>query len=119
MWFPGAERVTVTLQDGRELVGKVYRDQRSDLALIKINASGLPAAEFADSDNVKIGQWAIAFGSPFGLSDTMTVGVVSSTKRKEAIGDGAESRLYPSLIQTDASINPATAAARLWTSMAV
>ena len=102
----GAQRVTVTLQDGRELVGKVYRDQRSDLALIKINASGLPAAEFADSDNVKIGQWAIAFGSPFGLSDTMTVGVVSSTHRKETIGDSGEARMYPSLIQTDASINP-------------
>lgn len=102
----GADRVTVTLQDGREMVGKVFRDQRSDLALIKINASGLPAAEFADSDTVKIGQWAIAFGSPFGLTDTMTVGVVSSTKRKETIGGGAEGRNYPSLIQTDASINP-------------
>ncbi len=102
----GADRVTVTLQDGREMVGKVFRDQRSDLALIKINASGLPAAEFADSDSVKIGQWAIAFGSPFGLTDTMTVGVVSSTKRKETIGGGAELRNYPSLIQTDASINP-------------
>lgn len=103
----GSDRVTVRLQDGREFVGKVYRDQRSDLALIKIDATGLPAAEFADSESVKIGQWAIAFGSPFGLSDTMTVGVVSSTKRSEKIGGGfAELRLYPSLIQTDASINP-------------
>ena len=102
----GADRVTVRLQDGREFVGKVYRDQRSDLALVKINASGLPAAEFADSDSVKIGQWAIAFGSPFGLSDTMTVGVVSSTKRQETIGGGADTRMYPSLLQTDASINP-------------
>ena len=102
----GSDRVTVRLQDGREFVGRVYRDQRSDLALIKIDATGLPAAEFADSDNVKIGQWAIAFGSPFGLSDTMTVGVVSSTKRSERIGSFADLRLYPSLIQTDASINP-------------
>ncbi len=101
-----ADRVTVRLQDGREFVGKVLRDQRSDLALIKVEASNLPAAEFANSDGVKVGQWAIAFGSPFGLSDTMTVGVVSSTKRHEDIGRGADQRLYPSLIQTDASINP-------------
>ena len=102
----GADKVTVRLQDGREFVGKVYRDQRSDLALIKVNASNLPSAEFANSEGVKVGQWAIAFGSPFGLSDTMTVGVVSSTKRREDIGSGADQRLYPSLIQTDASINP-------------
>lgn len=102
----GADRVTVRLQDGHELVGKVFRDQRSDLALIKVEASNLPAAEFANSDSVKVGQWALAFGSPFGLNDTMTVGVVSSTKRHEQIGGGADSRLYPSLIQTDASINP-------------
>lgn len=102
----GADRVTVRLQDGREFVGKVYRDQRSDLALVKISAENLAAAEFADSENVKIGQWAIAFGSPFGLSDTMTVGVVSSTKRHERIGSGNDGRLYPSLLQTDASINP-------------
>lgn len=102
----GSDRVTVRLQDGREFIGKVFRDPKSDLALIKIDAVGLPYAEFADSDNVKIGQWAIAFGSPFGLSDTMTVGVVSSTKRSEQIGVGTDGRLYPSLIQTDASINP-------------
>ncbi len=103
----GSDRVTVKLQDGRQFVGKVFRDQRSDLALIKVDASNLPAAEFANSDGVKVGQWAIAFGSPFGLNDTMTVGVVSSTKRREEIGgSGADGRLYPSLLQTDASINP-------------
>ena len=103
----GADKVTVTLQDGREFVGAVKRDFKSDLALIKIEASGLPAAELADSDRVKIGQWAIAFGSPFGLSDTMTVGVVSSLHREQLIGgNGPEGRLYPSLLQTDASINP-------------
>jgi len=102
----GADKVTVTLQDGRQFVGKVKEDDKSDLALIKIDAENLPAAEFVpDSDNVKIGQWAIAFGSPFGLSDTMTVGIVSSVKRREEIG-GLTGRLYPSLIQTDASINP-------------
>ena len=98
----GADKVTVRLQDGREFVGEVKRDFRSDLALIKINASGLPKAELADSDKLHMGQWAIAFGSPFGLKDTMTVGIVSSLHRQEEIGG----RLYSSLIQTDASINP-------------
>ena len=102
----GADRVTVKLQDGREFPGKVMRDFRSDLALIKIEASGLPAAELADSDKTKIGQWAVAFGSPFGLSDTMTVGVVSSLHRDQSIGGGNDARYYSSLIQTDASINP-------------
>ena len=102
----GADKVTVTLQDGRELPGTVKRDFRSDLALIKVEANNLPAAELADSDKARIGQWAIAFGSPFGLSDTMTVGVVSSLHRAQAIGAGTEQRYYASLIQTDASINP-------------
>jgi serine protease Do len=102
----GADKVTVRLQDGREFVGQVRRDFRSDLALVKIPANNLPAAEMADSDKVRIGQWAIAFGSPFGLSDTMTVGVVSSLHRQEAIGQGTDGRFYSSLIQTDASINP-------------
>lgn len=102
-----ADRVTVKLQDGREFVGKVYRDKADDLALVKIDATGLPAAELAgNSNDLHIGQWAIAFGAPFGLSDTMTVGVISSLKREETIGSGEEGRLYPSLIQTDASINP-------------
>jgi serine protease Do len=102
----GADRVTVTLLDGREFPGKVHRDPKSDLALIKIEADSLPAAQLADSESVKIGQWALAFGSPFALNDTMTVGVVSSLNRRESIGEGGENRLYPSLIQTDASINP-------------
>jgi serine protease Do len=102
----GADRVTVTLLDGRQFAGTVHRDPKSDLALIKIDADNLPAAQLADSDGVKIGQWALAFGSPFALNDTMTVGVVSSLNRREMIGEGNDNRLYPSLIQTDASINP-------------
>jgi len=102
----GADKVTVRLQDGREFTGEVRRDFRSDLALVKIPANNLPAAEIGDSDKVRIGQWAIAFGSPFGLSDTMTVGVISSLHRQEEIGQGSDGRFYSSLIQTDASINP-------------
>ena len=102
-----ADKVTVVLQDGREFTGRVKRDFKSDLALVKIDASGLPAAELGNSDGVKVGQYAIAFGSPFGLSDTMTVGIVSSLHRSEAIGESLQDqRFYSSLIQTDASINP-------------
>ena len=103
----GADKVTVKLQDGREMVGRVTRDFVSDLAVVKIDASNLPAAELGNSDSVKTGQWAIAFGSPFGLSDTMTVGVISAMHREQAIGETRQDqRFYPSLLQTDASINP-------------
>ena len=105
----GADKVTVELADGHEYLGKVIRDFKSDLALIKIDATGLPAVELADSDKLKVGQWAIAFGAPFGqeLRNSMTVGVVSALHRSQTIGQSAaETRMYPSLIQTDASINP-------------
>jgi len=102
----GADKVTVTLSDGREFEGTVRRDYRSDLALVKIEASGLTTAEWANSDEVKVGQWAIAFGSPFDLNDTMTVGIVSALKRQKTIAEGPDARFYPALIQTDASINP-------------
>jgi serine protease Do len=102
----GADKVTVALHDGREFTGTVRRDYRSDLALVKINASGLMPAEFGDSDAVKVGQWAIAFGSPFELNDTMTVGVISARQRQKQIYEGGAGRFYPSLLQTDASINP-------------
>src|SRR5438552_2461700 len=70
----GADKVTVTLHDGRSYTGTVRRDFRSDLALVKIPATGLVPVDFADSDKVRAGQWAIAFGSPFELDDTMTLG---------------------------------------------
>lgn len=102
----GADKVVVRLQDGREFNGTVKRDFKSDLALVKIDATGLPSAQLADSGKAKVGQWAIAFGSPFGLNDTMTVGIVSSLHRNQQIGMGQNGRYYSSLIQTDASINP-------------
>jgi len=102
----GADKVTVTLHDGRKFTGTVRRDSRSDLAVIKIAANGLKAAEFADSDKLRVGQWALAFGSPFELNDTMTVGVVSARQRQKTISDAGVTRFYPNLIQTDASINP-------------
>jgi len=103
-----AEHVTVKLNDGREFSGKVLRDPRTDLALIKIDATGLPAAKLGDSDKVKVGQWAIAIGSPFGLTNTVTVGVISALTRSAEVADPEApggARHYPDLIQTDASIN--------------
>lgn len=99
--------VLVQLSDGSEYTGKVFRDQRSDLAVVKITApKPLPYVSFADSSKLRVGQWAIAIGSPFGEQNTMTAGIVSALNRKSAIGSGEEARYYPELIQTDASINP-------------
>ena len=106
----GADKVTVTLPDGREFKGEIKgTDSRSDLAVLKIDARNLPAAELGDSDQIKTGQWAIAVGNPFGWAvggteATLTVGVVSALHRAIRLG-GAE-RDYSDLIQTDAAINP-------------
>jgi len=101
-----ADIVKVTLKDGRQFEGKVTRDPGSDLAIVKIDARNLPAAKLGDSNKVKPGSWAIAIGSPFGLNNTVTVGVISATGRSEVASDGSQARFYPNLIQTDASINP-------------
>ncbi len=99
--------VQVTLNDGRKIKGKVFRDQRSDLAVVKIDAGKpLPYVRLADSNRVRVGQWAIAIGSPFGQQNSMTAGIVSALHRKSNIGLGTDGRYYPNLIQTDASINP-------------
>jgi serine protease Do len=76
-------------------------DPKTDLALLKINATGLPCLEFADSDEIQVGQWAMAIGHPFRLRDTVTVGVISATHR----GDLQISQ-WEDFIQTDTSINP-------------
>lgn len=102
----GADRVEVVLSDGRRLTGKVMRDYRSDIAVIKVDATGLPTARLGDSDTARVGQWAIALGSPFDKQNSMTVGVISGLGRREAIGGMMQQRYYPNLIQTDASINP-------------
>ncbi len=100
----GADRVTVKLNDGREFKGEVKVDERTDLALVKIDAKGLPALTFADSDKVKVGQWVMAVGSPFQLRGTVTVGVVSAVRTES---DPNNPMPYPiDAVQTDASINP-------------
>ncbi|MCX6345733.1 MAG: Do family serine endopeptidase [Armatimonadetes bacterium] len=99
----GADRVTVKLSDGREFKGKVFLDPITDLALVKIDAKDLPAIGFADSDKVRVGQWSLAIGNPFGLQNTVTAGVISALRKNT---DPENPLPYAEVIQTDASINP-------------
>ncbi|BAQ66231.1 HtrA protease/chaperone protein [Geminocystis sp. NIES-3709] len=101
----GATQVTVNLKDGRVLEGKVLgSDPLTDLAVIKIEAENLPIALLGNSDELVIGEWAIAIGNPLGLDNTVTTGIISATGRSSSqIGVG-DKRL--DFIQTDAAINP-------------
>ncbi|MFQ5681528.1 MAG: Do family serine endopeptidase [Candidatus Omnitrophota bacterium] len=106
-----ADKITVTLPDGREFLGEIRgRDSRADLAVIKIDAKDLPAAELGDSDKMDIGRWVVAIGNPFGFvmhspKPTVTVGVVSALHRSlgRSLSRGKD---FSDLIQTDAAINP-------------
>jgi serine protease Do len=96
-----AERIEVTLADNRRFRATVKgTDPNTDLAVIKIDASGLPIAILGNSDEVQQGDWVLALGSPFGLQQTLTAGIVSATGRELA---GSQ---FSRFIQTDASINP-------------
>jgi len=95
----GADEVTVTLTDKREFKAKLIgADQRTDVAVLKIEAAGLPFVKVGDVDKVKVGEWVIAIGSPYGLESTVTAGIVSAKQRET--GD------YLPLLQTDVPINP-------------
>jgi serine protease Do len=100
-----ASEVTVKLTDRREFAAKVIGvDKRSDVALIKIAATGLPFVHFGDPTKIRPGQWAIAIGSPFGFENSVTAGVVSATGR--TLPDDSGGGGYVPFIQTDAAVNP-------------
>ena len=95
-----ADEITVKLNDSREFKGRIIgTDETTDLALVKIDAKGLPAIKIGNSDNLKLGQWVLAVGNPFNLTSTVTAGIVSA-KARTLGANGIES-----FIQTDAAIN--------------
>ena len=98
----GADEVRILLHDGRETTATVIgADAATDLAVLRIDASDLVAAKFGDSDESQVGDWVIALGSPFGLSQTVTAGIVSALGR-----EGMGLATFENYIQTDAAINP-------------
>ncbi|MGE5472561.1 MAG: DegQ family serine endoprotease [Bacteroidota bacterium] len=97
----GADEVTVRLTDKREFKAKtIGADKRTDVALIKIEASGLPVVKMADISQLKVGEWVVAIGSPFGFDNSVTAGIVS------AKGRSLPQENYVPFIQTDVAINP-------------
>ena len=96
-----ADEINVKLNDKREFKAKVIgSDKRTDIALIKIEASGLPAVKFGDPNKLRVGEWVIAIGSPFGFENTVTAGIVS------AKGRSLPQENFVPFIQTDAAVNP-------------
>jgi len=98
----GAERIVVTLADGRKFPATlVGADAGTDLAVLEIEAHGLPAAAWGDSDSIEVGEMVWAIGNPFGLDRTLTYGIVSAVGRRGVIGNPLQE-----FLQTDAAINP-------------
>ena len=100
----GATEVVVTLWDRRELEATVVgHDERTDVAVLKVEGQGLPSVKIGDPSRLKPGQWVVAIGSPFGMQNSVTAGIVSATSRDLPF-DGPEAP--PPFIQTDAAVNP-------------
>ncbi|MBA3834154.1 MAG: trypsin-like peptidase domain-containing protein [Chthoniobacterales bacterium] len=101
----GADKVEVKLKDGREFPGKVAgTDEKTDVAVIKVDATNLPVVQLADSDSVRVGQFAFAIGAPFKLDYTFTFGVISGKGRNKLLETGGYN--IADYLQTDTSINP-------------
>ena len=95
----GADEIIVTMTDRREFKARLIgSDERTDVALLKVEASGLPRLSFGDSNKLRVGEWVVAIGSPFGLDSTVTAGIVSAK--------GRETGEYLPFIQTDVAVNP-------------
>lgn len=99
---PGADtEVTVTLNDKREMKAKIVGvDERTDVAVLKVDGKNLPVVRMGDPEKVRVGQWVVAVGSPFGFENTVTAGIVSAKARR------LPSETYVPFIQTDVAINP-------------
>ena len=101
----GADEILVTLADKREFKARLIgSDRRTDVALVKINVTGLPSLRFGDPNKLRVGEWVLAIGSPFGLENTVTAGIVSAKGRDT--GD------YLPFIQTDVAVNPGNSGGR-------
>lgn len=100
-----ADEINVVLNDKREFKAKLIgTDPSTDLALLKVDESGLPVLRFGNSDNLKLGEWVLAVGNPFNLTSTVTAGIVSAKSRD--IGINPDQMRIESFIQTDAAVNP-------------
>lgn len=101
----GAEEIKVTFKNGQQFNGKVVgKDPLTDIAVVKIDAANLPTIPLGDSDAARVGEFVIAIGNPYGLSHTVTTGVLSAKGRPISAGDSG--REYENFLQTDAAINP-------------
>jgi S1-C subfamily serine protease len=116
----GARDITVTLASGQELEARVVgTDTENDIAVIKIDKTGLPAITVGDSDNLEVGQLVVAVGSPLGFEQTVTAGIVSALHRNvTAGGQSGQASTLTDLIQTDAPINPGNSGGALCDSSA-
>jgi len=100
-----AEQITLSLSDNRVLrPSRVWTDPESDIAVLRLDETNLPTASLGESDNARVGQWVLAFGSPFGLNQTVTHGILSARERGQ-VSLGSTIRIKD-FLQTDAAINP-------------
>ena len=100
-----ATELVVEMFDGRKVKGSIVgTDPETDLAVVKVELKGLRAAKFGSSEEIQVGDWVLAIGSPFGLDQTVTAGIISGKHRVQGIIDGGEG--FEDFLQTDAAINP-------------
>ncbi len=117
----GAQDITVSLASGEELKGSIVgTDPQNDIAVVKVNKTGLPAISTGDSSGLAVGQLAVVIGSPFGFEQTVTSGIVSALDRSVSADSrqGGQAETLSSLIQTDAAINPGNSGGALCDSSA-